>query len=53
LPDTDFPEENPNPEKVDPTAPAAPELAELAAAWSSLPGAIQAGILAMVRASKG
>jgi hypothetical protein len=49
----DFPEENLNPEKVDPgvdpTAPAALELAELAAAW----GAIRAGILAMVRASKG
>ena len=57
LPDTDFPEGNPDPGQVDPvvdpTAPADPELAELAAVWSSLPGAIWAGILAMVRAAKG
>ena len=57
LPDTDFPEENPDPGQVDPvvdpTAPADPELAELAAVWSSLPRAIRAGILAMVRAAKG
>jgi len=57
LPDTDFPEENHVPGQVDPVvdpaAPAAPELAELAAAWSSLPTAIRAGILAMVRAAKG
>jgi hypothetical protein len=37
---------------VDPTAPADPELAELAAAWSSLPRAIRAGILAMLQASR-
>jgi len=57
LPDTDFPEENHDPEQVDPvvdpTAPADHDLAELAAAWSSLPRAIRAGILAMVRAAKG
>ena len=57
LPDTDFPEENPDPGQVDPavdpTAQADPELTEVAAAWSSLPRAIRAGILAMVRASNG
>jgi len=57
LPDTDFPEENPDPGQVDPavdpTAPADPGLAELAKIWSSLPRAFRAGILAMVRAAKG
>ena len=57
LPDTDFPEENPDPGQVDPvvdpTAQADPVLAELAAAWSSLPRAIRAGILAMASAAKG
>jgi hypothetical protein len=30
-----------------------PELAEIVAAWPDLPGAIRAGILAMVKAAKG
>ena len=56
LPDTCFPQENPDPEQVDPviahTTPAAPELAELAAVWHRLPDAVRAGIVAMVRASQ-
>jgi len=38
---------------IDPVDQADPELAELAAVWSSLPPAIRAGILAMVRAAHG
>ena len=37
---------------VDPTAEADPELTEVAAAWETLPPAIRAGILAMVRSSR-